>query len=62
MRKAIVEYKMIEEGYKIAICLSSGKDSITMLHAFKTLQKSYLQNFYGKFLFFLFKIDIINIK
>lgn len=45
MRKAIEEYKMIEEGDKIAICLSGGKDSITMLHAFKSLQKFYPKNF-----------------
>lgn len=45
MRKAIEEYKMIEEGDKIAICLSGGKDSITMLHAFKSLQKFYPNNF-----------------
>ena len=45
MRKAIEEYKMIEEGDKIAICLSGGKDSITMLHAFKTLQRFYPKKF-----------------
>ena len=45
MRKAIEEYKMIEEGDKIAICLSGGKDSITMLHAFKSLQRFYPKYF-----------------
>ena len=45
MRKAIEEYTMIEEGDKIAICLSGGKDSITMLHAFKSLQRFYPKNF-----------------
>lgn len=45
MRKAIEEYKMIEEGDKIAICLSGGKDSITMLYAFKALQRFYPKKF-----------------
>ena len=45
MRKAIEEYKMIEEGDKIAICLSGGKDSITMLQAFKALQRFYPKKF-----------------
>ena len=45
MRKAIEEYKMIEDGDKIAICLSGGKDSITMLHAFKALQIFYPKKF-----------------
>ena len=45
MRKAIEEYKMIEEGDKIAVCLSGGKDSITMLHAFKSLQRFYPKKF-----------------
>ena len=45
MRKAIEEYKMIDEGDKIAICLSGGKDSITMLYAFKQLQRFYPKKF-----------------
>lgn len=45
MRKAIEEYKMIEEGDKIAVCLSGGKDSITLLHAFKQLQRFYPKKF-----------------
>lgn len=45
MRKAIEEYKMIDEGDKIAICLSGGKDSITMLHGFKALQRFYPKKF-----------------
>ncbi len=45
MRKAIEEFNMIEEGDKIAICLSGGKDSITMLHAFKALQRFYPKKF-----------------
>lgn len=45
MRKAIETYKMIEAGDKIAVCLSGGKDSITMLHAFKALQRFYPKKF-----------------
>lgn len=45
MRKAIEEYKMIESGDKIAVCLSGGKDSITMLQAFKALQRFYPKTF-----------------
>ena len=45
MRKAIEEYNMIDEGDKIAICLSGGKDSITMLKAFKNLQIFYPKHF-----------------
>lgn len=45
MRKAIEEYHMIEENDKIAICLSGGKDSITMLYAFKALQRFYPKKF-----------------
>lgn len=45
LRKAIEEYKMIEEGDKIAVCLSGGKDSITMLHSLKALQRFYPKRF-----------------
>lgn len=45
MRKAMEEYKMINEGDKIAVCLSGGKDSITMLQALKALQRFYPKKF-----------------
>lgn len=45
MRKAIEDYKMIEEGDKIGVALSGGKDSITMLMAFKNLQRFYPKHF-----------------
>ena len=45
MRRAIEDYNMIEEGDKIAVCLSGGKDSITMLHGFKALQRFYPKKF-----------------
>lgn len=45
MRKAIEEYNMIEEGDKIAVCLSGGKDSITMLNGLKALQRFYPKHF-----------------
>lgn len=45
MRKAIEEFNMIEEGDKIAICLSGGKDSISMLKGFKALQRFYPKKF-----------------
>ena len=45
MRKAIENYDMIQEGDKIAIGLSGGKDSITMLMGFKNLQRFYPKKF-----------------
>ncbi len=45
MRKAIEEYNMLEEGDKIAVCLSGGKDSITLLNGLKALQRFYPKHF-----------------
>lgn len=45
MRKAIEDYNMICEGDKIAVALSGGKDSITMLMGFKALQRFYPKKF-----------------
>lgn len=45
MRKAIDNYEMIQDGDKIAVALSGGKDSITMLMGFKNLQRFYPKKF-----------------
>ena len=45
MRKAIEDYNMIEEGDKIGVALSGGKDSISMLMGLKALQRFYPKNF-----------------
>ena len=42
-RQAVDEFHMIEEGDKIAVGISGGKDSLTLLYAL-----SYLQRFYPK--------------
>lgn len=44
-RKAIDDYKMIEDGDKIAIGISGGKDSLTLLYALSHLQRFYPKKF-----------------
>ena len=45
LRKAIEHYNMIDEGDKIAVALSGGKDSLTLLIGLKALQRFYPKNF-----------------
>ena len=45
IRKAIDDYHMIEEGDKIAVGISGGKDSLTLLNGLHGLQRFYPKNF-----------------
>lgn len=45
LRKAIENYNMIDEGDKIAVALSGGKDSITLLMGLKALQRFFPKKF-----------------
>ena len=45
MRKCIKNYDMIQAGDKIAIGLSGGKDSFTLLHGLKKLQSFYPEHY-----------------
>ena len=44
-RKAVDEYQLIEEGDKIAVGISGGKDSLTLLYALHGLQRFYPKHF-----------------
>lgn len=43
--RAVVDYKMIEEGDRVMVCLSGGKDSYTMLTVLMSLQRNAPINF-----------------
>lgn len=45
VRKAMDDYQMIEENDKIAIGISGGKDSLTLLYALQSLKRFYPKNF-----------------
>ena len=45
VRKAVDDYKMIEEGDKIAVGISGGKDSLTLLYALHGLKRFYPKSF-----------------
>ncbi len=44
-RKAVDDYRMISDGDKIAVGISGGKDSLTMLYALHCLMRFYPQHF-----------------
>ena len=44
-RKAIDEYNMIQEGDHIAVGISGGKDSLTLLYALHGLKRFYPKKF-----------------
>ena len=44
-RKAVDEYQMIETGDRIAVGISGGKDSLTMLYALHGLRRFYPHSF-----------------
>ena len=45
VRRAIDDYHMIEEGDKIAVGISGGKDSLTLLYALNGLKRFYPKKF-----------------
>ena len=45
VRRAVQDYNMIEEGDRIAVGISGGKDSLTLLTALKAMQRFYPQKY-----------------
>lgn len=45
VRRAVDDYQMIEEGDRIAVGISGGKDSLTLLHALNALKRFYPKKF-----------------
>lgn len=45
VRRAIDDYQLIEDGDKIAVGISGGKDSLTLLHALAALRRFYPKKF-----------------
>lgn len=45
VRRAVDDYHMIEEGDKIAVGISGGKDSLTLLYALNSLRRFYPHSF-----------------
>ncbi len=45
VRKAVDDYHMIEDGDKIAVGISGGKDSLTLLYALNALKRFYPKSF-----------------
>ena len=48
--KAVRDYQLVQEGDKIAVCISGGKDSMVMAKLFQELQKHRKVNFELEFL------------
>lgn len=45
VRKAVDDYHMIQNGDKIAVGISGGKDSLTLLYALNNLKRFYPEHF-----------------
>ncbi|MBZ4668373.1 MAG: ttcA 1, partial [Defluviitaleaceae bacterium] len=45
VRRAVDDYNMIKDGDRIAVGISGGKDSLTLLLALKSLQRFYPEKF-----------------
>ncbi|MDE7314051.1 MAG: tRNA 2-thiocytidine(32) synthetase TtcA [Eubacterium sp.] len=45
VRRAVDDYQLLEEGDKVAVGISGGKDSLALLYALKNLQRFYPKHF-----------------